>query len=573
MSDPDQPSEPRVARPLILAVVLLLGALSLWEVSEQDIYWQIRAGDELLRTWRFSEVESWSFAAAGEEWMNLQWLATLLFRAAFAFGPAGLVVARGLAVAALMLVTARLIAAHAGRVRPWLVVLTLLPLAYLAIVFRLQLRADTLVFIVFAFVLWWHADRPQHPRTPWVYLGAVVLAANLHPGTSPFVMLAAGWAIVTTDSPWRRRLVLLAALVPANFVAPYHVRVLPFLHRHFFYFEEQVLRNPDHQRFDPAVHLDLARFGVAGWAWLGLTLVGVIGLALAIRRDPRRGLLAAAIAAGLTWMCLERVRAFPYQVLFLLPFVARAQAALLARLVHGDDVGPVRRALAWLPSAAVLLTLLPYHAATTPRTLGLGESRETFPIDSVQFIRDHPIQPNLYHTFAFGAYTVWYLRDMPVFVDPRETPFRKLERDYLAAYQSPQHARALYDRLGVHAVLVPIPGTQAVPGLGHRDVIEEWLPRAQWAVVYWDDLSVLVVRRIPEHARLIAEHEYRYLRPNLPPGEFLAGGRARGIDEIRGFSREVQRCRRERPHDERCAAAERVVADLDRALAEAGAAR
>jgi len=99
------------------------------------------------------------------------------------------------------------------------------------------------------------------------------------------------------------------------------------------------------------------------------------------------------------------------------------------------------------------------------------------------------------------------------------------------------------------------------------------LPRAQWAVVYWDDLSVLVVRRISEHARLIAEHEYRFLRPNLPPGEFMAGGRARGIDEIRGFSREVQRCRRERPHDERCAAAERVVVDLDRALAEAVAAR
>ena len=111
-----------------------------------------------------------------------------------------------------------------------------------------------------------------------------------------------------------------------------------------------------------------ARVGArgAGFVWLGLTLVAVVGLARTLRSDRREALLAAAIGAGLTWMCLDRV-----------PFTTRGLVA----------------AHAWLTRE--------------------GRTR----------------------------------------------------------------------------------------ALGYRDVIEEWLPTAAWALVYWDDVSVLVVRRIPEHAR------------------------------------------------------------------------
>lgn len=539
-------------------LALSLGALSLWEVTEQDIYWQVRAGDELLRTWTFPEVDTWSFAAAGEPWMNLQWLSTLLFRAAYVLGPPGLVLARGLVVALLFLVLARLVRSAAGRAASWTAEATLLPLVWLAIAFRLQLRADTLVFIVYAFVLWWRAARPSHPRSTLVYLGAVVLAANLHPGTSPFVMVAAGYVLVTTDASWRWRLLRICALVPADLLTPYHLHVLPFLRRHFFYFEEQVLTNPDHQRLDLARHLDIDTFGLAGLVWLGLSLLGAAGLALDLRREPRRTVLPLLVAALLTTLCLDRTRAFPYQTIFLLPFATRALVAVYTRL---------RPFTLLLPAAA--LPVLAYHLTISKHVLGLRDSRAMYPIDSVAFIRAWTIQPNLYHTFAFGAYIVWYLRDYPDFVDPRETPFRKLERDYLGAYASPEHARMLYEKYGVNAVLVPIPGTVLVPGLGHRDIIEEWLPASDWALVYWDDLAVLVVRRIPAHARVIAEHEYKHLRPNLPADDFLARGRVRTSDEIRQFTAEVRRCREERPHDALCQASERVAVELIKAMREA----
>jgi len=553
---------------VILAVVF--GAASLWEITEQDIYWQIRAGDELLRSLHFPEVDTWSFAAKGKPWMNFQWLSTILFRAAFVFGPTGLVLARGLAVLSLFLVLAGLVRAHASKTPAWFAELTLLPLAYLATAFRLQLRSDTLVFIVFAFVLAWRSVRASDPKSPWVYVGAVVLAANLHPGTSPFVMVASGWALYTSEMPVRRTLAFFGALVPACFIAPYHLHVIPFWKRHFFYFEEQVLTNPDHQRFDPTIHLDVSRSGVAGVVWVALSILVTVALLVSLgqawgRSQSRaRAVVALVIFAGLSWLCRDRIRAIPYQVIFGLPFAAKLFGTVWASMEKRRTVALLR----WAVPTAVAIVLFPYHLVTTKMVIAFRESPSMYPIESVGFIRKNAIRPNLYHTFAYGAYVVWYLRDQPDFVDPRETPFRELEQDYLKAYASPEHAQMLYERFGVNATLVPIPKTALIPGMGYRDLIEEYMPREKWALVYWDDISVLVVRRIPEHAHVIAEHEYKYLRPNLPPGNFLVSG-TRKREEVRAFGREVERCLAERPADAFCKASERQFRDIERAIREA----
>ena len=40
-----------------------------------------------------------------------------------------------------------------------------------------------------------------------------------------------------------------------------------------------------------------------------------------------------------------------------------------------------------------------------------------------------------------------------------------------------------------------------------------YLPRREWAVVYWDNGAAAMVRRGAVAPRWLAEHEYRYLRP------------------------------------------------------------
>lgn len=532
-------------------LALVFGVFSLWQITEQDIYWQIRAGDELLRTRTFPHVETWSYAAKGQPWMNGQWISTLIFRAAFYFGPAGLVLARGALVFVLFDELARLVEKHAGSRGKVLAVPLTCTAVYVATAFRLQLRADLLVFALFTSVLL-HAKARALSYRWLVFL--VVLAANIHPGTAPFVVVAAGFVVLTSAAPWKHKAWMAPALGLAMFVTPYHVGVLPFLKRHFFYFEGQVLTNPDHQKWDSAMHLDTDHFGIAGVVWIGISAVGAIGVLLSLLGSKQRrfaALLALPLLVGFTWMSLNRVRAIPYHAIFISPYVAHALRVLYLQLrrrrLPGWSVGVAPVALAALVFA--------WHLSTNKLVLGFSESRGMYPIDSVAFIKKHGIRPNLYHTFAFGAYTVWYLREFPDFVDPRETPFRGVEEDYLKAYGSAEHAQKLYQRYGINAVLVPIPKTAMVPGLGFRDLIEEYLPAEGWALVYWDDISVLVVRRIPEHAQVIKDHEYKLLRPNLPPGNLLAYGKPKP-ELLRTYAREIERCLAERPHDPVCKASD-----------------
>mmetsp|Transcript_1160 Transcript_1160/g.1918 ORF Transcript_1160/g.1918 Transcript_1160/m.1918 type:complete len:147 (-) Transcript_1160:4-444(-) len=51
----------------------------------------------------------------------------------------------------------------------------------------------------------------------------------------------------------------------------------------------------------------------------------------------------------------------------------------------------------------------------------------------------------------------------------------------------------------------------------HEDVKERFLPNSTWARVYFDHVSEVLVRRVPEHQTLLDLGEFRVLNPAFPP--------------------------------------------------------
>jgi hypothetical protein len=136
---------------------------------------------------------------------------------------------------------------------------------------------------------------------------------------------------------------------------------------------------------------------------------------------------------------------------------------------------------------------------------------------------------------------VWALPDYKLFGDTRETPFRELTDLYLQAYGSASTSQWLYDNYHVNTLMMPIPGTERMGDIGYRDLIEEYTPNDQWALVYFDDVAMVLLRRTPENARIIAENEYTVLRPNIPV-EWIARGAARNPERTATFKKELERC-------------------------------
>ncbi len=531
---------------LLRALAVSLGLASLWQVTEQDIFWQIRAGEELWQGHGFPQIDSWSFTAAGKPWWNVQWLSTMLFAALWRGGAAALVAARGVLVAALFWRAGELCLATlrtCSPARQLAITAALLPLTWTAMAFRLELRSDTLVFLVFVELLLRHA---RGTLRAWQIPAAVVLAANLHVGTAPFVALLAGTLALGLRG--RTRVLTLLASGAALFVAPYHVRVLGFWWRHLFYASHTLMQNPDHQPLQPAFHFSFA-FGLYGVCWLGLTLLAAFGFWLrwtATREDhaARREIaLTFVVAALLTALCTNRIRIFPYQLLFLLPHLARSTDLALQLLGSRAPLGAsVLAAFAFFVGVR--------QVSHSRLRYGFVLSRAMYPIGSAEFIQRERVTPNLFHTFAYGAYTVYALREYKDFVDTRETMFDGLQATILDAYASPEVTQQTMDRFGINATLVPIPRTERVGTLGFRNAIAEYLPQESWALVYFDDISVVVIRRIPEHAALIAAHEYQLLYPNLPPGNFLRMN-PEG-EQLARYRSEIATCLRDEPDNVFC---------------------
>ena len=64
-----------------VGLVLIFWAmlLGLHAVGNSDLFWQLKTGQIILENHQVPQTDSFSFTVAGKEWINLEWLACVLF--------------------------------------------------------------------------------------------------------------------------------------------------------------------------------------------------------------------------------------------------------------------------------------------------------------------------------------------------------------------------------------------------------------------------------------------------------------------------------------------------------------
>ena len=60
-----------------------------WPLIDGDVWWHIRAGEEVLRTGRVPHVDTWSIVGGGRPWTSQDWLANVLLALGNAMGAWG----------------------------------------------------------------------------------------------------------------------------------------------------------------------------------------------------------------------------------------------------------------------------------------------------------------------------------------------------------------------------------------------------------------------------------------------------------------------------------------------------
>ena len=208
----------------VYALVLLNGAVLL---GDSDTYWHIAVGQWILDHGAFPRVDIYSFTRTGEPWISTEWLAQVLYAAAYdAAGWAGPIILAATAIASAFALFAHIL----GSRLPAKYAVAVALAALLVSVSHLFARPHVLALPVMLAWVYGLVRASERGRAPsWWLLPLLTLWANLHGGFVFGLVLVAPFALDAlwnVAEPERKRLVLrwiafgLAALV-ASCVTPY----------------------------------------------------------------------------------------------------------------------------------------------------------------------------------------------------------------------------------------------------------------------------------------------------------------------------------------------------------------
>jgi tetratricopeptide (TPR) repeat protein len=506
---------------LLLAVHLIL--LGFFQISDEDTWWHLKQGELYVSTRSLPAQDPFAFTTSGRPWIHYSWAADILFYLVFrAAGTPGLVLFRLLLLFLVALILYRLL--RGCGLHPLASILFVF-VGSLALGLRLWIRPEILSFPlllgVMAILLRLQAAPPRAAYTilpvqvVWTNVHAsfvfglalpgLVLLANLLPGSWP----APGWGRLSLDRPRLRHLAATVACLPfASLLNPRGVSLLLFPFR-----QNQMTRLTWFTEWKPVWY-----FPNFEPAWLDVPIVlGLVLLTFAItavlllvwegRLDP----VGWGIVLLMGTYAIFRLRAIPHFVLAVLPLLALA----LVRIATHLPARSSRRTLQGLERIGVLACLLVLSASVVAQAFfpssrnphGFGVRANYFPEGAVSFLQRHHLDGRVFNTYEFGGYLIW--RRWPanqVLIDGRYDGIlfdEALLEAYIQAYQSPATLDRITAAYQVDILVLDAHPDKLIPYIGRHP---------GWALVYWDPIAEVYVRRGERHADLIATHEYRLTR-------------------------------------------------------------
>lgn len=438
-----------------------------------DVWWHLRAGQEVIHTGRVPNIDHWSIAGAGMPWISQDWLANVgmafLINVNDVWGATLLSLGFGIAVAgafACLWVALR----TRGDAPGWLTRVLWLTVGLVVAGPVIGVRVQTLDLVLAAAAVWLLWSYLADPRTRWL-IGLPVLATlwvNTHAGY-PLLFLLGGSVVVgealdrstkrRTDAPpleWRFIARLVGALaVSAAFllVNPNGAAILtyPFqtasigAHRDFIFewsrpdlssFPGQVLFIFVIGAVVPTLWFARHRIRSADALWLvGLTIMSFIAIRFVLVLGP---IGAAIVAVNLT-ASVGRLRAV-------------TEAAVWTRMARQPST-PMAFVNAFLCGVVVVAGAAISLTRSEPSTQRAAIA-ESMPVEATAWLATQPGSYRIFNVYAWGGYIGRELPDSLVYIDGRSDIYGDAPiREYAAAIALERNPFELLDREAIDVVV------------------------------------------------------------------------------------------------------------------------
>jgi hypothetical protein len=477
-----------------------------WPLIDGDVWWHLRAGEEILATGAVPRVDSWSFTSFGTPWISQDWLTNTLMAAVRGTDPLGETVlsfAFGLLVVAAFVVLWRTIGVRDPSVR-WASRIVWLTLGLILAAPILGVRVQVIDLLLNAIVLWLLANYVADRRRRWLVALPVVAAvwANLHAGWPMLFLLGGAWLVgEAIDHLWRRPLnaeplswVQLRDLALALVVTFAALALNPSGIALWTYPLNAIGNSVIGQyilEWFP-VTADPRLFAL----WAGFVVVAVLPTLAQVRRGMR--MADALVVLGLTIMPVFGVR----YLLLTGPLVAVIAAVNLAPQMaltrFGRWTAPILDSLTVPREGRLLLVHLALAAGLVMLGVGVALARVVppvqaaaeesgFPVHAVAWLEAEDRGDRAFNRYEWGGYLIHERPESLVFIDGRaqDVYSDELLTQYAAIISVQIDPQPELDRYEIdHVVFQP------------DSALAAWLDASpNWERFYADSVAVVWVRR------------------------------------------------------------------------------
>ena len=512
---------------VVVSAAFLLG---ICRISDADVWTHLAHGRALVAARGFPAHEPFTFPSAAMPYYNTEWLFGVALYATYVLGGLSAVIilkAALLAVAAALLWRTAMLVPPGGVderdvVRSSIATIVVLA-ALLAMRYRFVERPDVALMVFIAATIYALECFKMHGRRRALYLlvPIAVIWANVHPSlivaAGPFAAVIVGgiacrswrrWHSAIEDAPTVGQLRDVGAVggvvLLASLLNPYgwDAVTLPFRLAGFEWFTHEITELQRPRMVDHPIALAL-----------GVLLI--ITLLLNIRPAS---IGAVILAAPFAWLALSGVRFVFLFPLVAAPLIVRGLSAALARLRDTRWHTPLTAVASSATAAMIIVTAFAVANAgplrLADRRPGVGVDARAVPEGALAYLDRIGMQGRLFNAFHFGGYIAW--RDVPrraPIIDGRGWVPHDLIEEIHFARVYPAHLSRLQRAYGFDAAVMDYASFVGEP-------LDEVLPGAdaalnspEWALVYWDDVALVYLRRTGSLASVAERDEYRYLRP------------------------------------------------------------
>lgn len=505
---------------------------SLFPLTSSDLWWHLAAGREIWRRGGIPLTDPFSFASDRGMWLDHGWLfQSIAYPLHFAGGVAALQIAQVLLAFGIAAVILRHLT-RAGVARGWALLVITVTMA--AAKPRLTLRPELVTMFFLVLFLTW-LQRCSSERRVFAIASLALVWTNMHPGVMVGGLVLLVWCVgeLLRTRDIRGPATLLAAFCVPLVITPYGIKSVLFPFRLRALVESGGFTNTE---WLPATfsRMPLLYLLIAG------------GIAITVATWPRADasrltrLVIAAILACLALRYQRNVGVF----------------AVALPLLLAPEIASCSRSKPRLATAAAAAVAA--YSLFTFQSLGAGVNRREIAADAIDFVQQAGVRGNMFNQARFGGYLIWRLYPpQKVMLDGRNEVYTSLLPRLARDGADERRWRTLLGQYGVEWAIIGYNNPPQRVVSVRRDGTREirlfpfgylHFPPRQWAVVYWDNVAMVVVRRGGLNAHLERDAP-QYLWPEDP--DFAAAQIRSGAWPRQAIARELASAIQRRPNVDR----------------------